>query len=469
MRDAQTPHVGLGGDGSDQTVVSDPPAFGLAPITGTEEIFDDPAADAPRADATADSTADSTLDRDLPVTDDAPTGQRRAALPDGEEEETRLDIGVSPTPTPTPERGRSPSSADDDSDAEDMLEAPTRRRRGERMPDARAAESPRPAVSALAPRRPSRRTPHAGVPLLGGAGGPSTPVAPQRAPSPAPVAVAAQPTVPQLAARPASPSAPPMLPLEPPVDTPAPFRPPTPPAPGPAPGTGRVPRLTPAADIGAPGGGNAPPPDLAPLAQPYPPPPELSLDEGSLGVGRLAPSRRGLLLWIGGGALVALVLALVVAITTSGGPTAPTSATVEVISIPPGATVRVDGAALPGTTPLKWTDARPGKTYALIVEAPKHEPWRGEAAIPPNGTEVKVIASLRAIVGTLRVTSDPTGAEVFLDGRSIGRTPVELPGLDPFVESAVEVRLRGHKPDRKPVVWPADRKASLHFELTPAR
>jgi serine/threonine protein kinase len=439
MPDARTPAVPVG-DGADQTVVSDAPSFlgadaqlgGSLDELDDRPLDDDPAADTKRpkqlgADSTADLTADSTIDRALDL-DDAPTGQRPAA-PAPEDEPTRLDVGAPPTPKPDL---RPSSLLTPNPDEDDVLEAPTRRRKSTPRAEAAsgaaaAASTPQPAVSALAPRRPPRRTPHAGVPILGGPGGPSAP-----APRPA-----SAPTV-------AAPPAP--LPLEAPAQTPLPFR------------VADLPRgPTPAA-------GNSVF-DTPPIAEPFIP--EFSIDS-TAAAPRITPSRRTLWLWILGTIFVIGVLAAVVAITTRTGPVAPTTATIEVISIPPGASVRIDGQLVPGQTPLKYAGAKPGTSYKLTVESPHYEPWTRDEAVPAGTSEYKVIASLKPIVGTLHVTSDPPGADVFLDGRPVGRTPLDLADVDPFTATSVEVRLRAHKPERQPIPWDAQHTARLAFKLVAA-
>ena len=56
---------------------------------------------------------------------------------------------------------------------------------------------------------------------------------------------------------------------------------------------------------------------------------------------------------------------------------------------------------------------------------------------------------------------------MFLNNRSMGHTPLLLPSVDPFVDSKVEVRLRGHKPAVQPIAWSKSYEATLAFRLTP--
>jgi len=445
---------------SDATMVSDPPGFGGPPAV-SDEPYDDELADDPAYD-TIDRERDLALDRLL---DEDPPTNRARPLPArprpslttderAEEEPTRLDVGLV-TPTPTPARMALPPAPEPPQvtptglatdrgldDEDELLEVPTARQKSRARPVSVAplspiqeARNPAPAVSALQPRRVSRRTPRSGVPS-----DPAIPALPE------PSAATTQPA----ASAPPSPDPAQSLPLVPPYPTP----PPPPMAPQAHPDD-------PSAAPWAPQPEAPPPwPVASPLPyDPYAPDEALAMT--------LAPSRRGLIWWTLGVAASIAIIAAVVAMVRTGPPPPPSVAAIEVISIPAGATVKIDGAALPGVTPLTWADAQPGKTYRLVVELAKHESWLRDEAIPDNARQVKVIASLKPILGRLTVTSEPTGAEVFLNNRSVGHTPLTLPSVDPFIEARVEVRLRGHKPAVQPITWSPTYDASLSFHLTP--
>jgi len=158
---------------------------------------------------------------------------------------------------------------------------------------------------------------------------------------------------------------------------------------------------------------------------------------------------------------VAAVVALVAA--REAPPPAPTQ--LEVISIPPGAQVTVDGKRT-GVTPLPLDKVEPGKTYKLIVELAKYERWERQV-VTERGRTVKVIAALKPILGVLRVDSTPQGAEVYLGPQSqpIGRTPLTKENMDPFDDVDVEVRLKGYRPDRQRVHWGGLREQSVSFRM----
>jgi hypothetical protein len=162
---------------------------------------------------------------------------------------------------------------------------------------------------------------------------------------------------------------------------------------------------------------------------------------------------------------VAAVVALVAAKETP--PPAPTQ--LEVISIPPGAQVSVNGKRA-GVTPLLLDKVEPGKAYKLEVELAKYERWDRQEVVTEKGRTVKVIAALKPILGVLRVDSTPQGAEVYLGPQSqpIGRTPLTKENMDPFDDIDVEVRLKGYRPDRQRVHWGGQREQALGFKLVPS-
>ena len=86
-----------------------------------------------------------------------------------------------------------------------------------------------------------------------------------------------------------------------------------------------------------------------------------------------------------------------------------------------------------------------------------------------TGAEPGQSAALKPIHGKLAVDSVPPGAEVFLGNQSLGRTPLVRVDMDPFVDGVIEVRLRGHRPERQRLSWRGQRTAKLVFTLRPGK
>lgn len=119
-----------------------------------------------------------------------------------------------------------------------------------------------------------------------------------------------------------------------------------------------------------------------------------------------------------------LVLFLVVAAV----PTVDGASRLLLSSVPPGAEVLINGSVA-GTTPVDLT--RPPGTYAVAFRLDGYEPY--ETTVLLASDEIRSVEALLRVapgVGTLRVTSTPDGAEVYLDGTVIGRTPYATGRID---------------------------------------
>jgi hypothetical protein len=139
---------------------------------------------------------------------------------------------------------------------------------------------------------------------------------------------------------------------------------------------------------------------------------------------------------------------------------------IEIVSSPEGAIVSVDGEKLGEKTPTRFDHAEAGRTYLIAVDLDRHQRWEREASVPVEGGEIKLIARLELLRVTLKVQSDPPGAEVFVNGKSMGRTPVELPGLDPATTKVIELRKKGYRPVRRTLEWKKDEQEKpLSFNL----
>ncbi len=153
--------------------------------------------------------------------------------------------------------------------------------------------------------------------------------------------------------------------------------------------------------------------------------------------------------WIIG--FLALILSATVAITllaiygTGESDAGGADAVLELISIPPGAKVTVDGKVLPSPTPTEIRGA-PGARFLLRFELPRYQQEEQEFVVPEQGDVHQVVARLDPSVVKLSIDSVPQGAEVFIGGNSVGRTPLELPGLDPQFDDVDRATPQGLPP-----------------------
>ncbi len=142
----------------------------------------------------------------------------------------------------------------------------------------------------------------------------------------------------------------------------------------------------------------------------------------------------------------------------------PAEATVVADSTPQGATVYLDGRRQ-GTTPLRIS-SQPGRR-SLTFELDGYRSVQRTLNLSPGETR-RVDERLERDVrtGTLRFESSPSGAEVFVDGRFIGTTPI---GSREFDAGRYEVTFErsGHRTERRSVQVSAGSSDTVRATLAP--
>lgn len=139
-----------------------------------------------------------------------------------------------------------------------------------------------------------------------------------------------------------------------------------------------------------------------------------------------------------------------------GGDEAPRYAVVDFTSTPEGAQVFINGESR-NKTPFKISDLKPASTYHVRMELDDYEPY--DAVIKPlEGYNEPVFAKLNPLKGILLVTSEPEGAEISLNGYSLGETPRLVTTLETkdsytlvlkktgYLDNKIEIRFNGRRP-----------------------
>ncbi len=120
-------------------------------------------------------------------------------------------------------------------------------------------------------------------------------------------------------------------------------------------------------------------------------------------------------------------------------------------SVPAAALVFVDGRRV-GQTPVRVPNLAMGK-HDVRVARPGFVPTTEEVSLSPSDPSRTVQVKLRrgsqnaaaaALEGSIEVDSHPQGANVVVDGRSVGQTPVRVPAMSPG-DHRVLIELRGHR------------------------
>jgi len=119
--------------------------------------------------------------------------------------------------------------------------------------------------------------------------------------------------------------------------------------------------------------------------------------------------------------------------------------TLDVITVPPGATVKLDGVKLPETTPIQNVRLRSDvqHRYRLDISLHGYETLT-KLFVSREGAnrQVEVLTPRRA---TLYVDSVPTGAHIWVNGVLRGATPLEVPGLSIGQEIEIQASLLNKK------------------------
>ena len=118
----------------------------------------------------------------------------------------------------------------------------------------------------------------------------------------------------------------------------------------------------------------------------------------------------------------------------------PQWANVDISSKPSGATVYQEREVL-GTTPVR-IELMEG-THAISVVADGFKPWDGSIATTPNVDQVLPLIELEPANAKLLVNSIPRGANVTVDGRYRGQTPLKL-ALSPDIDYQIGLTKAGY-------------------------
>ena len=136
---------------------------------------------------------------------------------------------------------------------------------------------------------------------------------------------------------------------------------------------------------------------------------------------------------------------------------------VFISSIPEGAAVSIDGKAA-GHTPLKIELTR--GNYLLAISADGFKSWTTRLAVELNQTlEIKDIR-LQPADGTLALQTRPPGANVTIDQKFVGKTPLEVQ-LPAGTEHEIRISKAGYEKASRSVRISTGKRNTLVVELNP--
>lgn len=120
----------------------------------------------------------------------------------------------------------------------------------------------------------------------------------------------------------------------------------------------------------------------------------------------------------------------------------PDATTLSIESMPPGATVRIGGDGETQTTPTVLEELQPGQTVNLEISHPGYETSSVEIILDEGANSRMVL--LNPVRATVRITSDPPGAQVWVNDVLRGAAPLNVGGLS----IGETIRIRATAPRR---------------------
>ncbi len=130
-------------------------------------------------------------------------------------------------------------------------------------------------------------------------------------------------------------------------------------------------------------------------------------------------------------------------------------------SEPTNAKIYLDGD-YKSTTPVTLTDLKPGE-YTVAIKLDEHETWENSVKVEPE-KETVITGVLLKKYGSIFLESEPSNANISLNGKDIGTTPASLNTV-PHGIHLVEVIKDGHEVWRRKVKVEPGKKKSLTAAL----
>ncbi len=160
--------------------------------------------------------------------------------------------------------------------------------------------------------------------------------------------------------------------------------------------------------------------------------------------GRSSTARRHYLSWMIVGVLITTSCLFAATLITRAN-----RSELQVVTVPQGAQMKLNGVLLPERTPAKELRLSGGaaQTYRLDIFLPGYEPvtrlFRARAG------KTRFIEVLRLISATLRIDSDPPQAQIWVNGRHRGVAPVTVQNLEVGATVHVEALLPDEGRERR--------------------
>lgn len=138
--------------------------------------------------------------------------------------------------------------------------------------------------------------------------------------------------------------------------------------------------------------------------------------------------------------------------------------TLRITSSPSGADIFIDGVNV-GRTPAT-IKAKAGAVRVLVTEGGETLPCRQTVTVTP-GTASTIACTLGTLFGQLDINSSPPRAEVYLDGKRLGKTPLVVKKVKRDTEHTLRLVLEGYQPWSHSFQLQDREKKAFNVELQP--
>jgi len=136
----------------------------------------------------------------------------------------------------------------------------------------------------------------------------------------------------------------------------------------------------------------------------------------------------------------------------------------NITSSPPGAAIAIDGKQTKYTTPFIMTNLTEGK-HQVAVALETYQDGVRDVSVVADETKTADFTFVTAL-GTLSITSEPSGADVWIDGEKSGVTPVALERMKSR-KYAVKCAMQDYKPGIDTVFIPMNGVGEKNVILQP--
>ncbi|MBZ0265818.1 SUMF1/EgtB/PvdO family nonheme iron enzyme [bacterium] len=136
---------------------------------------------------------------------------------------------------------------------------------------------------------------------------------------------------------------------------------------------------------------------------------------------------------------------------------------ISISTEPPGASITINDLPIAGLTPTTLSGIPTGMNHILLHGVADHESV--DTTVMVNDSEqIKLSVNLPRLEASLRVTSNPTDAQVWLDGDLLGITPVNRSDLTPG-EKTLVVAMDGYEANTQQIRLSSDQLRTIQVDL----